>query len=70
MAESEDGSAINLAAMTNALDGYDKNRILDGGDHSIVADPDAERIIAADKFPTAFWSRVARQPVNRPMTRR
>ena len=51
--------------MANALDSYDHDRIFDCVDHSIGADPDAERIIAADKLPTAFWSRVVRQSVDR-----
>lgn len=58
-------SAVSLAAVANALDGYNHDRILDCVDHSIGSDPDAERIIASDKLPTAFWSRVVRQSVNR-----
>lgn len=46
--------------MANALDGYDQDRILE-----IVTDPNAKRVLATDEFATAFWSRVARQPVDR-----
>jgi hypothetical protein len=36
----------------------------DAGDRNVVADSDAERIVAADKLPTTLWSRVARQTVD------
>ena len=52
--------------MSNALDGHDKDGVFDGLDHSIVADPDAERIVAPDELAAPFWSRVARQFVDRP----
>src|SRR6188768_257671 len=61
---SEDGSAISLAAMPNALDGHDKEGVLDCVDHSIAADSDAERIVAADELSTTFWSRVACQTID------